>query len=85
MRPLYGRRANGLPIIVFEGKVPQIPNCPLFMRPEPKAASKPVFDYGNSATAQKGFHKQACFSLRLGSVGIFWSLTGEFAPQKREN
>ena len=51
------------------------------MRPEPKAASKPVFDYGNSATAQRCFYKQPGFSLRLGSAGIFLSLTGDFAPQ----
>src|SRR5262245_26284035 len=55
-------------------------NCPLFMRLEPKAASKPDFDYGNSATAQRCFYKQAGFSLHLGPPGISWSLTGDFAP-----
>src|SRR5262245_10179611 len=75
------RRINGLPIIVSKGEVPQMRNCPLFMRTEPKAASKPVFDYGNSATAQRCFCKQAGFSLRRGRVGLFSSFTGDFAPQ----
>jgi hypothetical protein len=73
MRRFERRRANGQPIIVFESEVSQIPNCTDFMRPEPKAASKPPFDYGNSATAQSCFYKQAGFSLRQRSAGIFLS------------
>src|SRR5262245_21511513 len=81
MRLPNRRRINGLPIIVSEGEVPQMRNCPLFMRLEPKAASKPVFDYGNSATAQRCFCEQTGFSLRRGGAGLFLSLTGDFAPQ----